>query len=205
MQSSVIAFDVDGVLLRQKSSWSTIHRYFGVNNENSLNAFLRGEISYQEFIDRDVGLWLRKKGVIKKEEMHEIAKSVDPNPNFQELSKFLSVFPGKRIAVSGGVDVIVSKVRTFFPLDEVYSNALIFNGDTLIGGKAIVNPRDKGKILQRYEGFKISVGDSEWDVDMFRSSDYSILFNSEKEVSGVDLVIKGNDLGELARVLRELI
>jgi len=40
---------------------------------------------------------------------------------------------------------------------------------------------------------------------MFKSADYSILFNSERDVDGVDLVIKGNDLGELARVLREIL
>jgi len=205
MGIGVIAFDVDGVLLKQKSSWSTIHRYFGVSNEESLNAFLRGEISYQEFIDRDVDLWLRKKGVIKRDEILNIARKVEPNPNFQELSKFLSEFSGKKIAISGGVDIIVSRVESLYPIDEIYANALLFNGDTLVGGKEVVNPRDKGKILQRYNGFKVAVGDSEWDSDMFKSADYSILFNSERDVDGVDLVIKGNDLGELARVLREIL
>jgi len=205
MGIGVIAFDVDGVLLKQKSSWSTIHRYFGVSNEESLNAFLRGEISYQEFIDRDVGLWLRKKGVIKRDEILNIARKVEPNPNFQELSKFLSEFSGKKIAISGGVDIIVSRVESLYPIDEIYANTLLFNGDTLVGGKEVVNPRDKGKILRRYNGFKVAVGDSEWDSDMFKSADYSILFNSERDVDGVDLVIKGNDLGELARVLREIL
>jgi hypothetical protein len=38
---------------------------------------------------------------------------------------------------------------------------------------------------------------------MFKASDYSILFNSEDDVK-VDYVVKGNDLKELTRLLRDL-
>ncbi|MEM0127997.1 MAG: HAD-IB family phosphatase [Thermoplasmatales archaeon] len=205
MRASVIAFDVDGVLLKQRSSWSTIHDYFGVNNEESLSAFLQGKISYQEFVDRDVNLWLKKRGIIKKDEIENIANRVEPNPNYQELSALLAEFKGKKIAVSGGVDAIVSRVNSFFPLDKIYSNELVFENGELVGGRAVVNPQDKGRILERFDGFKVSVGDSEWDVNMFKRSNYSILFNSEREVASADLVIKSNDLGQLARVLREII
>ncbi|MEM0168109.1 MAG: HAD-IB family phosphatase [Thermoplasmatales archaeon] len=205
MQYSLIAFDVDGVLLKQKSSWGIIHDYFGVSNGDSLNAFLKGLISYQEFVDRDVALWIRKKGTIRKSEIEKIAQNVEPNPNFQELASFLAEFRGKKIAISGGVDAIVSRVSSFFPIEEIYSNELVFREGKLVGGRAVVDPQNKGKILDRFKGFKVSIGDSEWDIDMFRKSDYSILFNSEHDVDGVDLVIKGNDLGKLAKVLREII
>ncbi|MEM0129896.1 MAG: HAD-IB family phosphatase [Thermoplasmatales archaeon] len=205
MQPSLIAFDVDGVLLKQKSSWGIIHDYFGVSNGDSLNAFLKGLISYQEFVDRDVALWIRKKGTVRKSEIEKIAESVEPNPNFQELSSFLAEFRGRKVAISGGVDAIVSRVSSFFPINEIYSNELVFREGKLVGGRGVVDPQNKGKILDRFKGFKVSVGDSEWDIDMFRRSDYSILFNSEREVDGVDLVIKGNDLGQLAKVLREII
>jgi phosphoserine phosphatase len=204
MRPSLIAFDVDGVLLKPKSSWNTIHTHFGVKNEESLRAFLNGEIGYQEFIDRDVNLWLGKKRNITRNDFREIAKSIEPNPNFQYLREFLEKFDGKKIAISGGIDVIVRKVGEYFALDEIYSNALVFKNDVLVGGTAVVNPHEKGLFLEKYRGHKVSIGDSEWDKDMFKNSDYSILFNSEKDFDFVDCIIHGNDLRELTNVLKDL-
>ncbi|MEM0135803.1 MAG: HAD-IB family phosphatase [Thermoplasmatales archaeon] len=204
MQPSLIAFDVDGVLLQPKSSWNTIHNYFGVKNEKSLKAFLNGEIDYQEFINRDVNLWLTKQGKITREDFRKIVKEIQPNPNFEYLNRFLKKFGGKKIAISGGIDVIVSKVNDYFDLDKIYSNALVFRNDILIGGSAVVNPHEKGLFLKKYKGHKVSIGDSEWDKDMFKNSDYSILFNSENDFDFVDCIIHGNDLKKLTNVLRDL-
>ncbi|MCL4450290.1 MAG: HAD-IB family phosphatase [Candidatus Thermoplasmatota archaeon] len=204
MIPSLIAFDVDGVLLQPKSSWNTIHDYFGVKNEESLRAFLKGEIGYQEFIDRDVNLWLGKQGKITRGDFRRIAKNIMPNPNFECLRDFLKEFNGNKIAISGGIDVIVSKVKEYFDLDEIYSNKLVFHDDTLIGGSAVVNPHEKGLFLEKYRGHKVSIGDSEWDKDMFKNSDYSILFNSDYDLEFVDCIIHSNDLKELTNVLRDL-
>jgi phosphoserine phosphatase len=204
MKPTLIAFDVDGVLLQPKSSWNTIHTHFGVRNEESLRAFLDGKITYQEFIDKDVNLWLNKNGRITRQDFREIAKGVLPNPNFQYLAEFLDEFTGTKMAISGGIDVIVSKVRDYFDLDAIYSNSLVFKNDILVGGKAVVNPHEKGIFLEKYSGMKVSVGDSEWDKDMFKNSDYSILFNSDSDFDNVDCIVHGNDLGELTKVLKDL-
>ena len=204
MIPSLIAFDVDGVLLQPKSSWNTIHDYFGVKNEESLRAFLKGEIGYQEFIDRDENLWLGNQGKITRGDFRRIAKNIMPNPNFECLRDFLKEFNGNKIAISGGIDVIVSKVKEYFDLDEIYSNKLVFHDDTLIGGSAVVNPHEKGLFLEKYRGHKVSIGDSEWDKDMFKNSDYSILFNSDYDLEFVDCIIHSNDLKELTNVLRDL-
>jgi phosphoserine phosphatase len=205
MKETVLAFDVDGVLLSSKSSWSTIHNYFGVNNGDSLRLYIENRISYEEFVDRDVNLWLQKRGKIHYNDFLEISKNVIPNPNYQELSVFLKEFNGKKIAISGGVDVIVNRIMDFYPIDDIHSNKLIFNNGYLVGGKAYVEPSQKGKILRSYEGKKISVGDSSWDRDMFSNSDYSILFNSDEDIEGVDLIIRNNDLGDLTRALNDLL
>lgn len=205
MKPSVIAFDVDGVLLKPKSSWNTIHTHFGVRNKESLQAFVNGQIDYQEFINRDVSLWIEKQKRITKEDFIVISENVTPNPNYQYLSDFLEGFDGMKIAVSGGIDVIISKVSKYFQLDQIYSNVLLFDRDILVGGKAVVNPYEKGKFLKKHIGMKISVGDSEWDMDMFKNSDYSILFNSELDLDGVDQIVRGNDLRELTKVLKDLI
>ncbi len=203
--NSVIAFDVDGVLLRSKSSWAMVHDYFGVNNSESLNLYLNNKIDYPEFVNRDVNLWIGKKGVIKYSDFMNIQKKVEPNPNYFMLSEFLKKFNGNKIAISGGVDVIVNKIKDFYPIEVIYSNKLIFKNGYLVGGEALVEPSQKGKILRGYNGHKISVGDSHWDIDMFVNSDYSILFNYEEDVDKVDLKIKGNDLAELTKVLNDFL
>ncbi len=205
MKETVLAFDVDGVLLSSKSSWSTIHSYFGVNNGDSLKLYIENKISYEEFVRRDVNLWLQKMGKIRDIDFLNISRNVIPNPNHEILSEFLRNFRGKKIAISGGVDVIVNRIRDFYPIDEVHSNKLIFMDGYLVGGRAYVEPSQKGRILRSYEGKKISVGDSSWDRDMFSNSDYSILFNSEEDIDGVDIIIRNNDLGALARALNDLL
>ncbi|MGC8726816.1 MAG: HAD-IB family phosphatase [Thermoplasmata archaeon] len=205
MKETVLAFDVDGVLLSSKSSWSTIHNYFGVNNGDSLRLYIENRISYDEFVERDVSLWLQKKGRIHYNDLLKISKDVIPNPNHEVLSEFLRKFSGKKIAISGGVDIIVNRIKDFYPIDDVHSNKLIFKDGYLVGGKAYVEPSQKGKILRSYDGKKISVGDSSWDRDMFSNSDYSILFNSDEDIEGVDLIIRNNDLGDLTRALNDLL
>jgi len=56
----LVVFDMDGVLADVESSWVYVHRHFGVNNDHSLFAYLRGEIDDLEFIRRDINLWKQK-------------------------------------------------------------------------------------------------------------------------------------------------
>ena len=50
---SLILFDMDGVLVDTISSWSFIHQHYGLNNEASVKAYVKGEIDDSEFIRRD--------------------------------------------------------------------------------------------------------------------------------------------------------
>ncbi|GAG35915.1 unnamed protein product, partial [marine sediment metagenome] len=52
----MVVFDLDGVLVDIDSSWQTIHRAFGVDNEENFQKHLRNEIDYREFMRSDIGL-----------------------------------------------------------------------------------------------------------------------------------------------------
>jgi phosphoserine phosphatase len=58
--SKLVVFDMDGVIADVGSSWVHVHESFGVNNDHSLRAYLRGEINDVEFIQRDIKLWKDK-------------------------------------------------------------------------------------------------------------------------------------------------
>ena len=45
-----VAFDCDGVLANNASSWQNIHEYFGTENSEMLAKFLRKEITDEEFV-----------------------------------------------------------------------------------------------------------------------------------------------------------
>jgi phosphoserine phosphatase len=146
---------------------------------------------------------LKKNPNVTKDDFETLKLKIEPNPNYQELTNFLRSVDGLKLAISGGIDVLVARIKDFYPIDQIYSNKLVFENNRLVGGKAEVEPQRKGIILSKFKGKKISVGDSRLDEDMFKASDYSILFNSEDDVK-VDYVVKGNDLKELTRLLRDL-
>ena len=52
-----VAFDCDGVLADNGSTWETIHENFGTDNSGTLELFLSGEVSEEEFIEEDIGRW----------------------------------------------------------------------------------------------------------------------------------------------------
>ena len=43
----LVAFDMDGVLVDYESSWTWVHDHFGVKSEESISAFVRGEIDVE--------------------------------------------------------------------------------------------------------------------------------------------------------------
>ncbi|MCP8305171.1 MAG: hypothetical protein H3Z50_06890, partial [archaeon] len=55
----LIAFDLDGTLLVQKSSWSTLHEYFGTASiaRQTFALYHQGMIDYAEFMRRDISAW----------------------------------------------------------------------------------------------------------------------------------------------------
>ena len=52
-----VAFDCDGVLANNASSWQNIHEYFGTENSEMLAKFLRKEITDEEFVEDDLRMW----------------------------------------------------------------------------------------------------------------------------------------------------
>jgi phosphoserine phosphatase len=61
MPFRLIAFDCDGVLVKETSAWYTLHKNFGTYEaaRPNLIACEAGEIDYPEFMRRDIRLWDR--------------------------------------------------------------------------------------------------------------------------------------------------
>ncbi|MEB3772847.1 MAG: phosphoserine phosphatase, partial [Desulfurococcales archaeon] len=61
----IVLFDVDGVLVEEKSSWQVIHRLLGVEEEaeKGTRMYMEGIIDYLGWMRHDTGVWSRNKRV----------------------------------------------------------------------------------------------------------------------------------------------
>ena len=80
----LVIFDCDGVLADSDSSWEYVHRHFGVNNNEALAAYLRGEFDDFEFIRRDIKLWFGLFGRVHISKITDILDGVPLIPGAPE-------------------------------------------------------------------------------------------------------------------------
>jgi phosphoserine phosphatase len=178
-------FDLDGTLTQERSIWEYIHKRLGKwygFAERYQNQFLAGEISYEEFCERDAQVW---KGM-KVEDLLEIVKTVPFHPGVDELIHYLKQKGLKLSLVSSGLSLLSYWVHQKYGFDYSVSNDLLLEHGVLTGGVKIRVYYDKKakwvmKILKQF-GVKpeevIAIGDSKGDMDMFQIVGFSVAFNS---------------------------
>lgn len=203
----LVFFDLDGVLVDTDSSWRYLHEHFGVNNDESLTKYLNGEIDDAEFMRRDIALWCR-----------------DCEVNISEISKVLTTVPimkgcveavrelrrrGMRTAiVSGGIDLLAERVRHEAGIDYSIANRLATDDHGNLTGEGVLNVEllDKSphlKTLMRQCDARpedcVAIGDSQFDVSMFKSCGLGIAFNPSDELARqhADVIIERKDLLEI--------
>jgi phosphoserine phosphatase len=181
----LVIFDLDGTLTQERSIWEYIHKQLGKwygFAEEYQNQFLAGNISYEEFCERDAEVW---KGM-KVEELLEIVKTVPFHPGVEALINHLKQKGLKLSMVSSGLSLLTHWVHQKYGFDYSVSNDLLHENGILTGKVKIQVYYDKKaewveKILKRF-GVKpeevIAIGDSKGDIDMFQMVGFSIAFNS---------------------------
>ena len=184
-QFKLVTFDLDGTLTREPSIWEYIHKRLGKwygFAEDYQNQFLSGEISYEEFCERDAKVW---KGM-KVEELLEIVRTVPFHAGVDELIHYLKQKGLKLTLVSSGLSLLSDWVHRKYGFDYSVSNDLLHENGVLTGSVKIQVYFDKKaewvrKILKKFEVKPeevIAIGDSRGDIDMFQMVGFSIAFNS---------------------------
>jgi phosphoserine phosphatase len=210
--AKLVVFDMDGVLVDVGSSWVHVHRHFGVDNEHSLQAYLRGEIDDMEFIRRDVALWIARDPTLTIERLRQILSTAPFMKGAKETVETLRKNGTRTAIVSAGIDLLAERVAIELKMDMFFANGFVADCEGRLTGEGILNVRLDGKdqkveMLTDMFGFHksdvVSVGNSRYDIPMFDVSGLGIAFCPEDDdtLERADKVVHERDLRRILDII----
>ena len=137
MRFKFIAFDLDGVLVAERSSWEWVHKHFGVNNEDGYQLFMEGEIDDMEFMRRDVDKWRSKDPQINTQTITDILKGAKLTKGSIETVRILKEGGVKTGIVSGGIDLIANDIGEQCGIDNIIANGVEADENGTLTGEGI--------------------------------------------------------------------
>ena len=172
------AFDMDGTVLQQESSWAAIHRHFKTEHvgEAALRLYSEGRIGYREFMRRDIASW--PKGTTKRE-IDEILSGYKVREDAAETMERLRARGIETALVTSGIDMLAEKVAGELKMDRWVANGLRFDrGGRLLGdGVGRVDPTRKDRAYLRMLSKRgippsktVAVGDTVYDLAFLKSA-----------------------------------
>ena len=204
-----VAFDCDGVLADNGSSWEAIHREFGTENEETLQIFLDGRISEADFVEDDIRKWREVRPSIHRDDIMRCYSGAQLMEGAREVVEELQSRGVYVAIISSGVDLFVGAIASMLKVDDWASNGFEWDdGGWLVGGVPTrVFSHNKGLMVEKMVRIKefndsavVSVGDSSTDLSMKVGNSRFIGFNPAREraflafgEAGVPIV-EGKDL-----------
>lgn len=204
MDIRIVVFDMDGVLVDIDSSWQFVHREFNVDNTENLRQFLNHEINYSEFMRKDIALWGKTNVSVIKNILAKVPLMTGANITVAELKKARY----KTAIISAGISILAERIQHELKIDYVFANRIVVdeNGALTGEGEEIVNPLNKIAVLRELVLMEDAtlqqcavIGDTVFDVPMFRDAGFSIAFNTDdvQVKKAADAVIEDKDLTKI--------
>ena len=204
MKLEIVVFDMDGVLADIDSSWQFVHRKLNVDNSANLKQFLNHRISYLEFMKKDIELW-------GKANINTIKNILDEAPLMKNAKLTVAQLKKagyKTAVISAGISILAERVQRELEIDFVFANRIVADRDGVLTGKGVevVNPLNKEAVLRKFAKDHHTtpqccavVGDTIFDVPMFRKAGFSIAFNThDKRVrKAANVAVEGRDLKKI--------
>lgn len=182
----LVCFDMDGTLTTVRSSWRWVHECFEVDNEPAYQAFINGEIDEEEFMRRDIGLWMAKKPGVAIGDIAHAFQTLPLIGGIQETVACLEDCGMHCVILSGGIDLAAKMLCDEFGFEGYVADELCCDENGVLTGEGIrhLDLRDKGinvrECIERYGTTRertVSIGNSYTDIPMFQNSGLSIAFN----------------------------
>jgi len=133
----LIAFDLDGTLLAQKSSWNAIHEYFGTKSiaRQTYELYCKGIIDYKEFMKRDIAAWPKPLHISK---ISEILSNLNLREEVKEVIDAIHRKGMKTAIISAGISLIANSVAKELGIKYVYANELCTDENGFLTGDGIM-------------------------------------------------------------------
>jgi len=207
-QFKMVIFDMDGVIADVKSSWSYVHKKFNINNEDNIQSYLRGKIDYNEFMRKDIKLW----GLRNIDDIKNILKDVKLITGSKHTVKELKKRGYEITLLSAGISLLADMLNREFNFDYVLANILCTDEEGYLTGegKTVVELLSKeaaAKKLIKKTAMSpkecVAIGDSQYDVPIFKMVGLSIAFNTDNisVKQAANKVINKKDLREILQFL----
>ena len=204
-------FDVDGVLVRVRSSWEHVHRALGVEEEarRIRRMFEEGAIDYVDWMRLDTELWIRARGGrLHYSELKVILDEVEIVEEAYEAFRRIRRAGAMIALVSSGIDILVRRVASELGADAWAANRLLFDekGYLKPGGAPLVGVDKSGAVrrisweLGSHPSRAAYVGDSRWDASAMRVVGLPIAYGDDPELGGV-AAVRVSSLLEAAEVI----
>ncbi len=184
----LVVFDVDGVLVPIRSSWGYIHEKLGTLRESKLNyhLFREKKIGYWEWMYLDTLAWIEARPGITKWDLEKLFREIEIPLVVRKAFNKVKQRGLVTALVSGGVDVLVSRIANELRADYWVSPQLAFDpwGRLIPGGLPRIEADRKDRAvlsLARSLGFSLRevafIGDSKWDLEGMKESCLSVAVN----------------------------
>lgn len=202
MRYKLVAFDMDGTLVKEESCWWLIHRCFGTEKQarENLETWARGEIDYPEFMRRDIRLW---QPVPHISQIERLLSGIELAPNAPEVITGIHRMGGEVVIITGGLDLLANRVARELGIEHVLANGLEVDERGYLTGEGIfvVDPLRKHEALEKLTKLMglslnqcVAVGDSKWDTSFLKHAGLGVAIGPDAELAKVaDVVIRDFD------------
>ena len=123
MKLALAAFDMDGTILEEDSSWVALHRHFGTTRtgKRGLKLYTDGKIDYTEFMRRDIASWPKNLAI---DEVDRILSKYRIRKEAPETVNRLKDLGAKVTLVTSGIDILAERVARDLGIDSWVANGL---------------------------------------------------------------------------------
>ncbi len=188
----LVCFDVDGTLV-SGTSWLILSEGLGWSSKEALDIFnqaRKGEISFIE-AERIFTATYQKSGKANKSFIKEIFENVEIKEGAKDLVSYLKEKGYIIYLISGAIDIYVESVTRKLGVDGFYANSTLeFDNKGVLQKINYRNNQGEVKVEQlktlvRKLGINIDqvvfVGDSENDIEVFKTTKHGIAVHSSNE------------------------
>ena len=208
----LIAFDVDGTLIRGPNGWTVWEvlndKFTGNPEENKKRyaLYLEGKLSYADWVTLDITGW-RDAGA-RRDDLIEGFGKLQLIEGVPETLTELKRRGCRLVAISGTLDVMLNTVYPDHPFEEVYANHIGFDeqGHITHWEATPFDMAGKAQALRAValrEGIPLArcavVGDSSNDVWIAQMAGFTVAFNPRSEqlerIAGA--VVRSDDMRDV--------